>query len=320
MGEILALASALSFGLSSIFVGRAVVRIEKKGRDLGVLITILINTVISTLALGIYIAAERIPTINTNAVFYFMLVGIFSSFLGRTLFFEGITHVGPARSSAIKLFGPVFTIFIGVAFLNEKLNVLTWGGLIVVLAGLFLVAWEMVLREKKKETQAPDMLDAELKLSNNGRRAPSRNIKGIALGLLAGTSYGTATVFRKVGMQALPNAFVGTWLAFSTSLVLYFSFMCRIYGFKRLMALIKGSVDINYLYSGIFTTAAQFLILLSVKMIGVGIANTLLNTDAVFTTVLGYFVLKNRERISVYTVGGVLSVTAGVAMILASKA
>lgn len=56
---------------------------------------------------------------------------------------------------------------------------------------------------------------------------------------------------------------------------------------------------------------------MSVKLIG--IANTLLNTDAVFTAVLGYFALGNRERISAYTAVGVLSVTAGVALILISK-
>lgn len=180
------------------------------------------------------------------------------------------------------------------------------------------MSWETVQREKKGEAADPDMLDIELKRSNHQSKL-SRNIKGVALGLLAGTSYGTATVFRKIGMQVIPNAFLGTWLAFLTSLLLYSSLMCRVYGWKKLISLLKGSIDINYLYSGLFTTAAQFLILLSVKLIGIGIANTLLNTDAVFTTVLGYFALRNREKISAYTAVGVLSITAGVALILAGK-
>ncbi|MFZ5643308.1 MAG: DMT family transporter [Bacillota bacterium] len=320
MGEILALGSALSFGISSIFIGRAAVKNGKTDRDLGLLITILINVVISSAAFIVYVCVKGLTPVSPVAVVYFILVGVFSSFLGRALFFEGITYIGPARSSAIKLFGPVFTIFVGVVFLKETLSLLSWTGLLVVLGGLLVVAWETVLREKRENPEKRDILAKELILKgDSGKLLDRRNIKGVILGLMAGSSYGTATVFRRLGMQADPNPFLGTWIAFITSLSLYLPYMYRLYGWKRLVAAIKGAIDINYLYSGIFTGAAQFQILLSLNYIGIGIANTLLNTDAVFTAVIGYFILGNRERINHYTVFGVISVTVGVFMILAGK-
>lgn|GEM_PF-6424835 len=317
----LALGSALSFGASSIFIGRSALKNGKADRDVGLLITIFVNVVISSIALAIYALTRGLAQVSCWAVLFFMLVGVFSSFLGRALFFEGITYIGPARSSAIKLFGPVFTIFVGVIFLGEELSLLTWGGLLVVLGGLFVVAWETIQREKTDGGDGDTKLPESETARQGGRSSllSGRNIKGVALGILAGASYGTATIFRRLGMQAVPNAFLGTWLAFITSLILYFSYMYRLYGPEKLFGAIKGNVDINYFYSGIFTGTAQFLILLSLNYIGIGIANTLLNTDAVFTAVMGYLLLGNREKINVYTAGAVILVTAGVGMILLGK-
>ncbi|PLK45970.1 DMT family transporter [Emticicia sp. TH156] len=69
-------------------------------------------------------------------------MAIFSTVLPTFLFSAGIKRVGSGNASIIASIGPIFTIILATAFLNEPVWLEQIIGTALVLAGVFLISWK----------------------------------------------------------------------------------------------------------------------------------------------------------------------------------
>lgn len=74
------------------------------------------------------------------------LLGIFATVLPASLVIYGIAHIGAANSAMISAGGPVITIILAYALLDEMLTLEQWLGALVSISGVLLIT----LKAKKK--------------------------------------------------------------------------------------------------------------------------------------------------------------------------
>jgi drug/metabolite transporter (DMT)-like permease len=240
MGVVLALVGALGFSFMNVFVRNGV---RPDDRDNGLFITMLINVAIFGLLTSVMVLAGGMPDLSAEGAAWFIASGLAATFLGRQALFAGIRHIGAARGAAIKNITPLVTVAIALTFLGERLTLVDGAGIALILVGLFALIAESL-------RSAPDPFDgerstdpieaafesealAEVGLWDRTRglaertvamiRKPSRRrvVLGIAMGLLAALFFGSGHAFRKLGMDLMPNAILGSLIGSSTAIASY---------------------------------------------------------------------------------------------------
>ena len=73
------------------------------------------------------------------AVATFVILGAVGAFFGRVFLLRAIDQIGASRAQSIKNASPLLTAVIGVTFLGESATPGTFGGVIVIVAGILLI-------------------------------------------------------------------------------------------------------------------------------------------------------------------------------------
>ena len=136
LGSLLVLASALSYAIYLIGSGALV-------HKLGALRYTAYASIVSCIAVLLQFALTR----NLNdldqppaAYGYGVAMAVFSTVLPVWLMSEGIRRVGSSRASMIGTVGPILTIGMGHAFLNERVTLVQMAGALLVLAGVAVIS------------------------------------------------------------------------------------------------------------------------------------------------------------------------------------
>ncbi|WP_119273820.1 EamA family transporter [Taklimakanibacter deserti] len=147
----LALALSISFGrlniagLAFAFLGAcgAAGLVVANGDAVGEGGTLIVNFYTSMIALLLVsIAGPMIEpmTLPATGIGWLGLLGTGTAFcLGLALFLATIPHIGMVRATLITVIEPVFAIFLAMALFGERLAVLQWVGVAIVVAGLLLL-------------------------------------------------------------------------------------------------------------------------------------------------------------------------------------
>lgn len=136
-GVFWAVVSAFGFGLFQIFNRRA-------GRRMAVyqatFILLLISAVVLVVASLLTEDLGLLTVAPLSAFVSFSLAGLIHFFLGWTLLTESQNRVGAARTGALVGATPLFATVIGALVLAEYLSALTILGVVLVVAGVYMVS------------------------------------------------------------------------------------------------------------------------------------------------------------------------------------
>ncbi|MFZ5642437.1 MAG: DMT family transporter [Bacillota bacterium] len=297
IGELLAVSNAILYSLSNIYSRRALDRMDK---DSGMIITLVVNNVIYGLCLlAVFMAGKWVP-LQWGAVFWFVLAGALTSFMGRYLLLESVKVNGPSRAGTYKVASPVFTLFIGMFIIGEQVNRGSLAGALISLAGLYIISSPDLFRKSADEIK--------------GNKAKRLINMGVVIGLASGLSFAVGIAARKVGLQIWPSAVGGAFLGSATAMAItLFSFQVKK---KRIpWSDLLGRNSLNYVYSGVCTSVAILCFFVALQFVTVTIANVVASLEPLFTIALSYWILKKRERITKGLVGGAILVSVGAGLI-----
>ena len=99
---------------------------------------------------------QHIEQLPTEALWFGVALGIFSTVLPATLLMQGIARIGSAQAALISAGGPIMTLLLAVIFLGESLNLIQWFGCALNITGVLMIT----LAPKKAEPEtAPPMED-----------------------------------------------------------------------------------------------------------------------------------------------------------------
>lgn len=132
-----AILSGLGFGFFQIFNRRAGRRLHAYQATFLLLLT---SSVILVLASFGFEDFSLLAAAPPAAFINFALAALVHFFLGWTLLTISQNEVGAARTGALVGTSPLFGTLIGFLFLGEYLNLLTIAGILLVVAGVYLVS------------------------------------------------------------------------------------------------------------------------------------------------------------------------------------
>lgn len=296
MGILLACLTALMFSISNVAIKRGM---KNSTTDNGVLLTFLINFIFLGIAAFIYRFFIETVAITITGVFYFILAGFLTTFIGRFTLFKSFRRIGATKGTAIKNSAPLFTIVFALIFLNESLSFVPTIGISFVLIGLFIQGYFLVSYGNHELT----------KIQLNDRR-------GYLLALTAAVAFGIGQGVRKVGIESLPDPYLGAFISAVVAILM----MLMIEGRKEnVIKKLKTQVlrpNLYYVIGGVATSMAMLLFFMAIQFIQLSYVAAIAAIEPLVTIILMKAFLKGEETVARYTIISASIVFFGVTMIV----
>lgn len=289
MGFFLAFMSAFLFAGSNILIRKGM-RLSEK--DNGMLVTLFVNFVVLGLSLLIFrLTAHNPSSFNLTGFSLFVLAGLLTTLLGRSMFYAGIRRIGSAGAAAIKNSAPIFTLIFALVILNEKVDGWPLVGISFIFLGLFFQGYTLYRGERN-----------------------SINYLGQLFALCAAIGFGVGQGVRKQALGYFNDPFAG---AFISSVVALIGFSV-IEVWKRGM----GESIINhftiknkyYILGGLMTSFAVLSFFLSLWFTHVAYVGAIVAVEPVLTVMLSRLFLTKEETITleVITSSSIIFLGAGI--------
>lgn len=285
MGYPLVFCSTLFFAMSNLYFMKGLrMRGLHEDKLVGVLISILINNLINLVVLGIFFIFHSFPKINTLSIFYFVMGGVFNSYVGRYLLFSCFENIGASRAGSLKISAPLFTVLIGILFLREQLSLQSFAGIGSILIGIYF------LSQEPHSTSIMDRCQEESK--------DKKHLKGIISGILSGLFIGLGNIFRKLGVIYYPEPIVGVSIGSFAALMV----VSVVLIVKNKTALLRSHVDrglnAGFIMGGVSTNLALYSLFYALRYIPVSLANSIQASEPLFVILLSLLFFKEEENIN----------------------
>lgn len=291
IGELAALAAALSFGISTVLARRFMVEVTPEA---GVLVSIAGNVFVFSALLAVAALSGMLPPIEPVSILLFAAGGIAATLLGRNLAYQAIRRLGPALSTAIRLSNSIFTLMFGYLFIGELPRPLQVAGLVAVTVGLWVSLWP----------------------GPRGGRAGPRALDpvGVAMALAGAASFALGDTARRFGLLLTPAPILGAAVGAATALLAHLSWSA----FQRSARWPTGRswLRADLLGSALFNTMAILLLFIALGRAPVAIASVLYNLQALVVLIASPVLLRGQETITIWIVLGTLIALGGTTLIL----
>jgi drug/metabolite transporter (DMT)-like permease len=214
--------------------------------------------------------------LRTHFLFLMVVAGLFHFFVARLCFYYAIERIGANLSSPLSATRIYFAAIIGYLAGEEitlKLILMT----LLVFMGITLLS--------KPEGVKVDLI-------------------GIALGLLTGFFSALSSFFVRVGMLEVYNPLFGAFVGFAASTLLLTPF-----AIKRGLKPKKGRF---FVLGGLFVGIGHLIRYISLHDLPVSVVEPVVSIYPLFTIILSYFFLKEREVFGIRMCAGALLIILGV--------
>jgi drug/metabolite transporter (DMT)-like permease len=286
----LALVPAILWGLTPIF--------DKRGMAAGggsvqaSLVVVLVDSSIYWVVIALFYRRDAFAGLSLEAVAVFVFAGVIGTALGRIAIFVGVDRVGASLNSAVLSARPLYATIVAFVVLGEPVGPVTAAGVVVLVAGLALLA-----------------------VSRGGDLA-GWNPRDLLWPIAAAATFAVANVARRYGLLGSPiSALEAVAINETAGLIALVAYV-----------LARGRTDVlsmpreTYLYfagSGLLNTVAMLALMVALGLEGgrIAIVDPLVATAPFFTIVLAAVLLRDLERVTAGVVAGATLIVVGAAMI-----
>ena len=290
-GEVAALLAAGLWAVASVVYGRLGQRIPPLQLNLlkGII-------AIALLTITIFVRREFFPTLTIVPLSLLLLSGVIGIGLGDLAFLAAINSFGARRTLLMGTLAPPMTAIIAQIFLQEKLSVSAWCGILLTIVG---VAWVVTERLPDSSSNSSMQLSRGI---NFGLLAAIANAIGgvLSRAALANTSIPPlwASLFRLIAGVLILLPLV--WLSWRRGRII----LSELQSTRVIIATCFAAFCGTYLGIWLQQTAIKFT--------AVGIALTLLQTSPLFIMPLAICM---GEKLSLRAIAGVVIAIAGIGLL-----
>jgi drug/metabolite transporter (DMT)-like permease len=280
MGILFAFLTALVTAGFNIYIKKGM--IETNGKSNGFLITILINVLIhSIIFLIVYIIKGFYLHFTWKSLIYFTLGGLFSTLIGRYALLSAIDYINPSRASILKNSTPLFTVFLGILLLDEKLNSLSLMGFVLILSAIFIQGF----------------LNYKHSRLTNKEKGKFIWI-GFLLGIFAAFIFGIGQIVRKQGLLITDEPFFGALVGSLIPLLILVLYHILKGNLKDIIFKNWESLNLNFIIASIFLSFGPLFFLLGSSYLQVSYVSVIAAVEPIMTILLSGILLKEHDKIT----------------------
>jgi drug/metabolite transporter (DMT)-like permease len=290
-----------------------------------VLITTLFNVVVLTGIVAILAFTESLPAWNTTGVLWFIAAGIMTTLLARNTLFAGIRRIGPSRAASIRNTRPIVSVTIALLFLGERLSSLAIVGTGMTFLGLFLLIYEAFKHRNtdlKRHTteEGATKIALEPETLAEGRLAPSSSatplaastaMTGTLLAIFSAIFSGSGQAIRKVGLEYLPNAYLGAMIGSCTALLSYIAISAAQGNLRAVFQTSFEAFRPHFWLAGLASTVGQLSFFVAITFAPVSHVVVIAASETILTLILTAILLRQSEIITRWITGAAVAIFAG---------
>ena len=289
-GIALATVTAVSFAAYYLCVRLG----TENGRVLDVmLISLLTNVVIVVPLVGI---VHGVPLVTVQSLLAFVAAGVFGSLLARITLIKSVQVIGASRTSPIAASNVFFASLIAVVLFDERLTVMHFMGIVLIVAGVAAITWETA-HEADPESSLRELVPS-LTLPVLGAILLGFEPVFITLGLSGGTA-----VLPGVAIKAV---------AATIGFVLYLRLRTELRS-----DMLQWSPHMKwYLGAGLTSTVGIVAFFAALEIAPIVLVVPLVQTSPLIVVVLSALLLPTHlERVTIRLVTGAIVVVAGATLV-----
>lgn len=277
MGILLAVICAIAYSSNYILIQLGMKKSKKDNGDFLSLFSCVLTVLVIFLLMTAFQESKSVPYSGTGILFY-LIAGFFTAFLGRVLLFGGIRRIGSPRAAGIKNSAPVFTIFLAVSLMGERISL--WGGV-----GILIIFLALFLQARYDFKQASQIDEKEKKY-------------GIFMAVTAAVFFGIGQAARKQGMIYYADPILGSLIG--STFALFVFMIMQAYKKQLKETLFRNFQSINFYFvgAGILTGFAQISFFVSLMYTHVSYTSSVAAMEPIITVLLSRIFLRKEERIT----------------------
>ena len=279
VGPLFAVASAVLFAASDIFVRKGLVRSRPLA---GAYTNVLVNLFIMW-PLALLLTDPR--EVTAQGLIIFAVAGFMAPTLGRIFRFIGLNDIGVAKASPFSATSPLFTAAFAILILHEDLT------LFVVLGTLSMVL-------------------GVLYVSLGEWRGPSR--KGISIILVSAVFFGMAEILRKLGIEVINSPALGVAIGASVAFVTYLLYL----GVTERRVIPANGLNKFFAMSGVCSSFGLFATFIALRESPVTVVVPIFDSAPLLAVIFSAFFLKDLEVVGKKIIISVSFVVAGGALLI----
>ncbi|MFZ5817208.1 MAG: EamA family transporter [Bacillota bacterium] len=291
MGPLYALVAALGFALWNLYMQRALERGVSVTANL-LALSGSVAAIFLPVALWQY-AQGSLPPLRQEGLLPFAVVGLVTGALGPFHSTQATRRIGAAQTTAIRLLDPLFAFLIGLLFLQERVGLAPLTGVLLIMAGLWLL-------QGRPQDGAP---------AAAGRTA------GLLFALGASLLFTVGSAFRKVGMAAIPSPIVSVTAEGLTGVLVVLLATAVGRRWAEARQLFTWQARDAWL-SGLSATVATLCLNLALQQLTLPVAVALRNSSPWFALLLAPLLLGSGHRSGRRAWASTLLLTLGMLLIL----
>ena len=218
----------------------------------------------------------------------FVILGAIGAFFGRVFLLRAIDQIGASRAQSIKNASPLLTAVIGVTFLGESATLGTFGGVIVIVAGILLIT-----HTKRSDTE------------------PGAPLVGFGNAALSFLFYSLGPILKRLGVLQGGDPIVGAVITQVTGLM----FIGLLGKTVRIRIVYRGvplAAAVCFAASGVVHGIGTILTFLAVVHAPAVIVGPIWNIQPLVTFALAHFTLKGIEIVRFQDGVGAVLIVGGV--------
>ena len=285
VGQLFALASAVSFACSNIFISKG----ASKSGDKGVVFSVLITMIISSIV-WLTVEGGRIPISADlpwfEGVAWFVVAGIMAMVLGRTFLYTSIQAVGVIRASAIKRLNPFFSAILAFFILGETVSSLGAVGMVMI-----AVAFGLLIISTLQQSKL---------FAITGQHSPSP--KDYIWGVASSLSYAFAYIARKFGLLIITAPAFGTFIGAATGLICFAVMALFIPRYKNSIKNILKNQNIWIVAAGFTVSIGQMLLFAALLYERVSIVVMIASLEVFMSSFLAVVIFRTERAPDAITV------------------
>ncbi|KHF38635.1 DMT family transporter [Halalkalibacter okhensis] len=319
MGSLFALMAALGFSLSNVMIKKGTTKASKNN---GAFVSILITALLSGIIFIFVGLSNGFPNLNTKGVIWFIIAGVLTTFLGRTLLYNSIQYLGSVKATAIKRLNPFFAVILGVLLLNEPFTLTLFIGMSLIFSSFGILIYDNYKASNsnlsKKETAASLDAGNSTVVNKGWRRFNLKKLISLSYmyGILSAVCYAFGYVARKIGLAEIPEPFFGAMLGAGVGAILFVITALFRERYRVSVITTFTKFEIFLILAGLFSSLGQICYFLALSKIEVSRVALIASTEVIFTILLSMVLLRKVEKHSRVVIFAALLGMAG-AMVLA---
>lgn len=278
--EFIALSSALFYAAGNVVIRRS---LGKSGSPFNAIIVFFSGAIF--MWLFVLLAGYDVPSALASA--FFALRGVMDPGIAAFLAFVAFRRVGASLTIPIIAAASLVSTALSVAFLHEALTLFIAGGTILILAGVWLLAFK--------------------------HDSIASNLKYVMIAAAASAMIGAGAVVTKIALNVSDMPFSGLAISFSAALLVQALVITLAGKWGELPFGWKKSRV--FLAAGVLIAVAFLTTYLAFSKGAVNVVAPLLSTQPLFALVLAAILLKDYEKITRNVILGTITIVAGAALL-----